>query len=550
MVVIYEGANRIWPVNSGILPYRGVGSRVSRFARTAVGRPIGRAANAYMLAKGMVRSVLGKRGTHQMDNITDMLRGKKSWKQMKADSDDYAAYLDKNPPWYTKGFNAIGNWEKRQLQSIGNSLSSVGRSITGGRNPKLIQFDPNGPKGPGIVLPPSTKRSQSNMSKRSYNTFGNGGGKFSGKKRRKIATAAYRGVQLSREHQELFSDAAACYVGHNSHPMEDTLRSIGLAIARLVAKKWGQDFNNFESFINGDTSAADDSTKVTITYRDSLGGVLQSHNFVLTNKSWYQFGDQLMHQIIQLIELESPSPTYWHGEQIIVANSSGTTGNAHNLIKMDFSELKIKINGFSCMKVQNRTVSTSGDAETNEQHSDIANNPLTGKMYEGHGQVHDYKFNNDYGTTTDIFRYNVTGYLEIGAINATLTDPMQKVLKRPPSYKFLKGLTSQTSIRLNPGEIKTSVVRATYTYTLNGWIRKLLNVIRASEHLGAVTPAMCHIGKSHILGLSHMLFDASDPSISLAVQVDSTVSAIATHKKKAIAAPVFDRAIETVALIA
>jgi len=436
----------------------------------------------------------------------------------------------------SRGLNWVAKRFKKGKRGQGLSIEDLDGPP---RPPSRINF--GGPKGPGLARPPKAGM------KRVYNTTGHGGGRFSGKKRRKIASAAFRGVQLSREHTEEFSDAAAVYVGHNSHPLEDVLRSIGLSIARLVAKKWNQDFNNFESFINGDTSSADSSIKVTITYRATLGGVIQSHSFVQSNKSWYQLGDQLMHQIIQLIEIASP--TYWQGEQIIFANDSGATGNAHNLLKMDFSALLIKINGFSCLKLQNRTVSTAADTEANEDMHNIANNPLTGKLYEGNGQVFEYKFNNDYTTATDIFKFNNTGYLEIGAVNSTLTDPMQKVLKRPPSYKFLKGMKNQMSIKVNPGEIKTSVVRESYTHTLNGWIKKLFNVIRASSHLGAVTPAMCGIGKAHVIGLSHMLYDANDPSISVYVQVDSTVSAICTHKKKAIAAPVFDRGIETVVLI-
>jgi len=444
------------------------------------------------------------------------------------------------------------NWEKSALSRGANWVAKRFKKGKRGQGLSISDLDDSMPTridfggikhggGGGVRRPPVSGR------KRSYNTTGHGGGRFSGKKRRKVATAAFRGVQLSREHTEEFGDASAIYVGHNSHPMEDVLRSIGLSIARLVAKKWNQDFNNFESFINGDTSSADSSIKITITYRATVGGVIQSHSFTLSNKSWYQLGDQLMHQLIQLIEIANP--TYWQGEQIIFANNSGATGNAHNLLKMDFSALLIKINGFSCMKVQNRTVSTSGDTEANEDMHNIANNPLTGKLYEGNGQIFEYKFNNDYTTATDIFKFNNTGYLEIGAVNSTLTDPMQKVLKRPPSYKFLKGMKNQMSIKVNPGEIKTSVVRESYTHTLNGWIKKLFNVIRASSHLSAVTPAMCGIGKAHVLGLSHMLYDANDPSISVYLQVDSTVSAICTHKKKAIAAPVFDRGIETVVLI-
>lgn len=441
----------------------------------------------------------------------------------------------------SRGLNWVAKKFKRNPRGQGLSIEDLDDSM-----PTRIDFGGIKHGGGGGARTTGGRLRYSGI-KRTYHTSGYGGGRFRSRKIRKINKAAYRGVQLSRETTNTFTDTTCGYIGHNSHPLEDVLRSIGLAIVRLVAKKWGQDFNNFESFINGDTSSADDSTKVTLIYRDSLQGILKSHNFTFSNKSWYQMGDQIMHQVLQLIV--AADPDYWEGHQLIFANSSGTTGNAHNLIKFDLSGLKIKIAGFSMMKIQNRTVSTAADTLANEQSNDIANNPLSGKLYSGFGQQHPYVFNNDYTTSTDCFSYDKTGTFTMSAVDSTLPDPMQRVLKRPPSHKAFKGLKSHISIKLAPGEIKNSVVKASYTHGFNTWVKKLFNVMKASANLSSVTNAMCTVGKSNVVGLQHMLIDSQDPSLSVAYQIDSIVSAIAYYKSKPVAAPVFDRAIETVVLL-
>jgi len=436
----------------------------------------------------------------------------------------------------SRGLNWVAKRFKKGKRGQGLSIEDLDDSM-----PTRIDFGGIKHGGNGGARPPYSG------SKRSYNTTGHGGGKFRGRKIRKINKAAYRGVQLSREVQQTFSPATCGYVGHNSHPLEDMVRSIGLALVRFVAKKWHQDFNNFESFVNGDTSAADSSLKITMTYRDSREGILKSHNFTQTNKSWYQVGDQFMHQLIQLMTLADSD--YWEMHQVIFSNSSGTVGNAQNLMKFDCSGLKFKISGWSIMKIQNRTVSTSGDTLASEQMHDVANNPLSGKLYKGFGQQHPFVFNNDYGTNTNMFTYDNTGSFNFSADNTTLPDPMQKVLKRPPSHKAFKGLKSHIPVKLNPGEIKHSVVRATYTHGFNTWIKKLFNVLKASTDLAAVTPAMCTIGNSAVIGLQHTLIDSADPTISVSYQIDSIVSCICSYRSLPVSAPVFDREIETKVLL-
>jgi len=148
-----------------------------------------------------------------------------------------------------------------------------------------------------------------------------------------------------------------------------------------------------------------------------------------------------------------------------------------------------------------------------------------------------------------MFTYDNTGSFNFSADNTTLPDPMQKVLKRPPSHKAFKGLKSHIPVKLNPGEIKHSVVRATYTHGFNTWIKKLFNVLKASTDLAAVTPAMCTIGNSAVIGLQHTLIDSADPTISVSYQIDSIVSCICSYRSLPVSAPVFDRAIETKVLL-
>lgn len=380
--------------------------------------------------------------------------------------------------------------------------------------------------------PGSTTTNMSTKYKR-FRTFGHYGGHFTGKFKKKALSAAYTGAVLKWERNSTLSDATALYVGHNSSPIYQTVRAIGWSIVRLIAKKWHQDFTSFDTTVNGPEATSSCDVRITITYRTSVGGICIDTTSTTAASTFGALGDSIMSRIIAVIVA---SDVYFELVRIKIANAANTAEESLQTVVLYGHNLNIKVTGYSKLRVQNNTVSTSGDAATNEQSTDIANNPLVGKQYHGFGQTHMWKYNNDYAVSTPQFGYSVNhGHLTmVPTTVASITTGMQNILYQVPNHKAFTGLKGYKNVKLAPGEIKASVVKWSKQCNMNQWIKYLMPVFRASADIDSLSSgaSLTPMGNVCIIGLQHMLHAGTEPDVSISYQIDGTVTAVATHKKK------------------
>lgn len=446
---------------------------------------------------------------------------------------------------FQRGLESVGNSMRSGIRSVGRSLGyhwkdepmTPGELETGVRNP----FAKNRLKAqPRLGLPAGKKGVPRIIAKlpmkRKYHTTGSYGGRFGGKFKKKTSSAAYSGVVLKGERQSSLTDAAAVYVGHTSAPVYAVLRALGWSIARLVAKKMGQDFTSFQSSINMPMSTASSSLTVTIQYRTTPTGVMTSFAWEHENSTWAALGDNIIGHILALC---TDSLYYFEVVRIKFAQGDATLAEALPTVVLYGENLKISLGGFSKLKVQNNTVSTSGDTAANEQADDVANNPLVGKRYVGYGQSHVYKFNNDFTVSTPMLHYASTdGYATLTPSSATSFETaMANFMLKIPNHKALTNIKGYSNIKLAPGEIKSSVVKCGYKMKLNKWIKFLFPIMRGATSLGGIpssggSHAICNLGTNALIGVEHMLHSGTEPDIVISYQIDWTVKAIATHKKK------------------
>lgn len=427
-----------------------------------------------------------------------------------------------------------------------NSLSNHSRRLRGSKM-DISELE----EGPGPVSRPSSRmdissRSQIKMGgKRTY-TSGNHGGRFGGKRMRKLSKSLYRGVMFKSEGSNNVSDTNCVYAGVNSHPLIKTLQAFGQSITRLLAKKWHQDPHSMSELVNSTSSVAGTcSIRCTITFRRLQTEALQDIQFTTGGITWADLGDNIVHHLMDII---ATSTVYFEVVRLKFANIDATAVESLQTVVFHCKDLYISIYGKGIMKVQNLTVGASGEAEVDAQADDIANNPIRGKVYTGIGQSHRFHLNNDItGITnlTTIF-YGTDGAAYTGASDANLNSDVQNMLAKPPHHKAISGFQYSQYVRLAPGEIKNLVVQKTYSMSFNQWLRRLMPVFRSGTAVqNVVVPQCIRFGQSKVVGLEHELKLSGEADIKIGFQYDHTVTGIATYKHRVCIAPVLNPSVAT-----
>jgi hypothetical protein len=424
------------------------------------------------------------------------------------------------------------------------------RAITGGKPVPSTSSSSKRRRGGGGPAPPSRGGRRGGKKKYRYHTTGSSVYKYTPKFKSGMSDYAKNGATLKVEHSFDKSDPECVYVGHSTHPAHSVMRVIFMSVIRKVAKRWGQDFNDFQSVINGEAATTFNNIQVRIQYRTTVNGVLQESSITIPNQStWMDLADIIASRIIQLA---ASTVVYFELYEIQFANTLGTIAQVNSVQTVRASSTRVKVHGKSHLNFQNRTVATDSGTVDESNRDDIANNPLRGKSYTGFGSNHLYKWNNDRAVSAPSLSYEtVHGALELSAGDANFTPEMSNSLKKPPPYKSFGNCTGQHYVRVMPGQIVTSTINRTYEKSLNGFIFSMLPFIREATDM-VTKPAVTHLkmGTNRFFGLEKLCNTASnEPDISVGCEVTLTISAIAVIKRNTYAAPSFNDSVAPAVVI-
>lgn len=159
---------------------------------------------------------------------------------------------------------------------------------------------------------------------------------------------------------------------------------------------------------------------------------------------------------------------------------------------LQLTQVKFKFNTASILKIQNRTINSTGNNEAD----DVDNVPIQGMFY-------DYKTNgtqfNDYttGAGTSVLTTSAdTGLLPNVAVTTTGTS----MYKELPILKQFLGCRKAGKAHLDPGEIKTSVLTDAFTYSFP----VLMKILFEKGAAGNIH-TQYHIGKTRAFGFEKMI---------------------------------------------
>lgn len=190
-------------------------------------------------------------------------------------------------------------------------------------------------------------------------------------------------------------------------------------------------------------------------------------------------------------------------------NFLGGAGNSR-VRQLELTNATIEIYVKSSMKLQNATTSAAG-AEADE----VDNVPVSGKNYYGHGNGSNS--NRSSRTEEQFWGREDCGWMKhVPTATSGLT--------QMPTAAYFRGVKKMGKHRLDPGKIKTSVLKDHYRVSLRWLITKLCN---SADHVTDISD----VGKFRIFGFEHVLKAASDsPNIKILGEVNYQIGMVLTEK--------------------
>lgn len=363
------------------------------------------------------------------------------------------------------------------------------------------------------------------------------GPKFPRTKKLTASDFAKRGAVYKIERGGVFDSSECAYVGHNSHPLFLTWGTVMMAFVRRVARKWGIEIVNFESAIDTGNSVGD--INVDIEFRHAINGDVQIQSFaVVPTQTWKWLSNTIMDNIHAIAN----GATAFCEILNIQLNSRFAGDRALDKQMYYTRDLWIDLVGTSNLQIQNRTPSAA--VVPSLEVDNVANNPIHGKKYYGHGQnVRFREASNVAGPTPNNFSFDFNvaeGFAALSVVTANQLSPeVEMALKKPPPGYMFERCKGTENVRMNPGVIRRSYLSKRYRMTFNELFRITFGFLRTAAT--AVTATEEHdsrIGIWSIYGLERLCSaQVNEPDIKLAVEVTATMSALVTYSHAAAAVP-------------
>lgn len=396
---------------------------------------------------------------------------------------------------------------------------------------------------------PSASKTKTTKTKKSVSFASSQGktGKYAGKvttKTKKFDNSYNEYGSVLRLETNGDINASECqYLGHSTIAPRKLLDSICRCIVKELCKQAGRSIMNwdelwettstgtrvwaigYEYFTLDIPNGNSPDTDPTTTYRSILIASTNSFNQIALNLAsdlHTAFVNAEKHEIIKFVlRVDNPGVSLLETPATIYAN-----------------QLKLTVSGVSYMKIQNVTNAATivGEEEGNDSRDNVNANPINYRCY-------DQNYKNGFMYT---FKRNITGATnKFGFIandsNAVIQyDPSDNnfnQLYKPPSPYALglgKGKAKSSNGVINPGDIKTSYITSTKTYTFN----QLLFLI--ADTLGDTFDYIINMGKSRLFAFEHLLKVTGDPNIRLNYQLDYTLKVKYYYKPKIVSEQIIE----------
>jgi len=301
---------------------------------------------------------------------------------------------------------------------------------------------------------------------------------------KKTYKMAFRGLEYKKEGVQAIQDDNCVYIGHHSTPIDPFFRYTVYTIMKKLLNKKGIDLSDL-NMLQGEQLKAGDTITFRYIQRPGLGPITITTN-IAVGDTYLQLFDSMVNSLYS----EMNNGLLGYSSKILDINYN-TTDDRVILVLVDAS---VSILTKSALKMQNRSVAVAADNEAD----DVNNVPLIGKIYGGSGNAL-------------IFRSTWENPVIVG--NDTTGQMVRAAgtvdqLKEPPQGYSFHNCNTVGKVRLQPGDIKTSVLTYKKTFKLDTAFGIFsLNYCYASD-----TNAVAKIGSFRVFGLEQVIAKTIDES--------------------------------------
>ena len=259
--------------------------------------------------------------------------------------------------------------------------------------------------------------------------------------------------------------AQSIVLGHCTFGQLKARQQICLALTKLISIRLDRTFYNLDELIIGMTGGAQRQQQLTLTYSSQASPTGNAFTILFgITDTWGNCYNALLTQISAFDNDTLFKMLFMQWDYIAV----GTTPEVarENVFKIDLTRCRVKFYVKSNLKIQNRTINSSG----NDEEGDVDNVPIYGKQYDGTGNYVFYNHTLSALNTTQYLVGNSDNLISTKGIAATVTD----CLREPPPISVLKKTKKIGKAKLEPGEIKTSTMTYQSSFLLNELLQKLV----------------------------------------------------------------------------
>lgn len=344
------------------------------------------------------------------------------------------------------------------------------------------------------------------------------GGKLRRLRKRKVyknkkAYRQYNGVVLTKESGLNVQNRYSVIVGHSTCPAYTTRLMMWRAAAKSLFSRGGINVTTVDETLP--FVAVGD--QIFVNYRQAPVAVNNFQFFTFAASPNLEQFAVWAADVARPWNTASLIPNEFH---FLRLTYSPTVSTVVGVINMQLDQTVLELYCKSSLKMQNQTRIVGTD--TTES---VNNVPLYGKGYGGSGSGSVYR---SYTTNaTPVNSDNTFGI--IGSIPSGPTDPIAE----PPEGVEFARIKSQGKIRLDPGQIKTSIAVYKRNFSFNSLHQKLNYVGAPAATVAARDSQRYHtIGQFKIYVLEKLMDSGSDANIRVDIEHNLRMSMVAKCKLK------------------
>lgn len=313
------------------------------------------------------------------------------------------------------------------------------------------------------------------------------------KKNTKRARTSKRGIVFTKETGGTTSSNDAVSLGHVTSPITLMIQCAWRALFKHLFLEAGLDVKDMDESL--DLKVND---QVVIYYSATTGGPILNESFLVASitSSIETFVAWVMTPSLSWNINGSADQTQFQAIRFIPTNALGTISHA---VTVSMMQSKLHFITKSAMKMQNRTVDVAADNEAD----DVNNVPLYGTSYEGSGTG-----------TVYVAKKTGSGTQQCFYGHATRGTILSETINEPPEPGTFDKVTRTGKVKIEPGEIKTSVLNHSCSYFWNDFWSAVFPTITDSS-----VTLRKSIGKFRLFIIEKMIhYAAADTAIQTAYE--------------------------------